>query len=89
MQPGITAEDINGQSYLVEHIKAVLKLKLYRYRTLRDALPNASDLAVDLISKMLTFDPKYRITAADALKHPYFEGLYQPSDVIVPPIYTL
>eukprot|EP00831_Metopus_contortus_P032927 TRINITY_DN26491_c0_g1_i2.p1 TRINITY_DN26491_c0_g1~~TRINITY_DN26491_c0_g1_i2.p1 ORF type:complete len:312 (-),score=29.20 TRINITY_DN26491_c0_g1_i2:51-986(-) len=32
----------------------------------------ASPLALDLLKKMLTYDPEARITAADALKHSYF-----------------
>jgi dual-specificity kinase len=27
---------------------------------------------LDLVRKLLTFDPAHRITVADALKHPYF-----------------
>ncbi len=29
---------------------------------------------------MLEINPLSRITAADALKHPYFEGLHDPED---------
>lgn len=41
---------------------------------LTQLIPNASELAVELMMKMLTFDPQKRITAAQALKHPWFEG---------------
>ena len=33
-----------------------------------------SDALLDLLSHMLCFNPARRITAADALRHPYFAG---------------
>lgn len=35
--------------------------------------PYLSQAGIDLLSAMLTYDPGRRITAEDALKHPYFE----------------
>ncbi|GJV57097.1 mitogen-activated kinase [Tanacetum coccineum] len=36
--------------------------------------------AIDLIEKMLTFDPRQRITVEDALAHPYLTSLHDISD---------
>jgi serine/threonine protein kinase len=35
--------------------------------------PNASPQAIDLLTKLLKFDPDERITAEQALTHPFFE----------------
>mmetsp|Transcript_7924 Transcript_7924/g.9638 ORF Transcript_7924/g.9638 Transcript_7924/m.9638 type:complete len:388 (+) Transcript_7924:148-1311(+) len=36
-----------------------------------ETFPNASEDAIDLLSKMLHFHPKHRISVEDALNHPY------------------
>jgi serine/threonine protein kinase len=36
--------------------------------------------AIDLVSRMLTFDPGSRITVDQALAHPYLAALHDPSD---------
>lgn len=36
--------------------------------------PSLSDAGVDLLNRLLTFDPEKRITARSALRHPYFTG---------------
>ena len=43
-------------------------------------LDDASPLAIDLVSKMLKFDPDKRITVEQALEHPYINELHDPSD---------
>lgn len=40
--------------------------------------PQADPLAIDLLQRMLVFDPTKRITVTEALQHPYMSGLYDP-----------
>lgn len=44
--------------------------------------PNADKNALDLLDKMLTFNPHNRITVEDALAHPYLEQYYDPGDEV-------
>lgn len=37
-------------------------------------------LGVDLLRRMLAFDPRQRITAAEALRHPYLAAYHDPQD---------
>ncbi|XP_058091949.1 mitogen-activated protein kinase homolog NTF3 [Magnolia sinica] len=41
--------------------------------------PNANPLAIDLLQKMLVFDPSKRISVTEALRHPYMSPLYDPN----------
>lgn len=45
-------------------------------------LPFFSLLALDLLDKMLTFNPHKRIEVEQALAHPYLEQYYDPSDEV-------
>uniref|UniRef100_A0A0K0F5T3 Mitogen-activated protein kinase n=1 Tax=Strongyloides venezuelensis TaxID=75913 RepID=A0A0K0F5T3_STRVS len=42
--------------------------------------PDANPRALDLLDKMLTFNPNKRITVEEALAHPYLEQYYDPND---------
>ncbi|KAI1930461.1 COPII subunit [Ophidiomyces ophidiicola] len=42
--------------------------------------PKSSDLALDLLEKLLAFNPVKRITVEDALRHPYLEPYHDPED---------
>ncbi|KIO16775.1 hypothetical protein M407DRAFT_246920 [Tulasnella calospora MUT 4182] len=41
---------------------------------LQNMLPKATPQAIDLLERLLQFDPAKRISAADALRHPYFHS---------------
>ncbi|RIB17943.1 kinase-like domain-containing protein [Gigaspora rosea] len=42
--------------------------------------PNANPLALDMLEKLLAFNPSKRITVEEALKHPYLEPYHDPED---------
>ncbi|KAL7670839.1 hypothetical protein ACOME3_005758 [Neoechinorhynchus agilis] len=41
---------------------------------------NSSPEALDMLEKLLTFNPSNRITVCEALKHPYLQQYYDPND---------
>lgn len=41
------------------------------HRTINELLPNASGEALDLIGNLIVFNPNHRLTAVEALEHPY------------------
>ena len=47
----------------------------YKARDLRDVVPGLSDDGYDLLDKMLQYDPSKRISAQNALMHPFFKTL--------------
>uniref|UniRef100_A0A8C6PZ18 mitogen-activated protein kinase n=1 Tax=Nothobranchius furzeri TaxID=105023 RepID=A0A8C6PZ18_NOTFU len=49
-------------------------------RNFADVFIGANPLAVDLLEKMLVLDTDRRITAAEALTHPYFAQYHDPDD---------
>lgn len=42
----------------------------------------ADSKALDLLEKMLTFNPNKRISVEEALAHPYLEQYYDPADEV-------
>lgn len=42
--------------------------------------PKSDSKALDLLDRMLTFNPNKRITVEEALAHPYLEQYYDPTD---------
>ena len=46
----------------------------------RDMFPTASDDALDLLRQLLQFNPNRRLTADQALRHPYVSQFHNPED---------
>ncbi|KAL4272097.1 hypothetical protein GQ457_13G027850 [Hibiscus cannabinus] len=55
-------------------------LPVYHRQSFTEKFPTVHPLAIDLVEKMLTFDPRRRITVEDALAHPYLNSLHDLSD---------
>ena len=45
----------------------------------KNCYPYASEEALDLLDKMLTFNPFFRISVDDALNHEFFKAIHNPS----------
>lgn len=55
----------------LEFLKTLPKRSKQNMQTL---FPQANPLALDVLGKMLSFNPNKRYTAEECLNHPYFEG---------------
>ncbi|KAE9459564.1 hypothetical protein C3L33_08531, partial [Rhododendron williamsianum] len=60
--------------------KYVKQLPRYPKQQFSARFPNMSPLAVDLLEKMLVFDPNKRITVDEALCHPFLSSLHNIND---------
>lgn len=58
----------------------VRQLPQYPKQQFSARFPNMSALAVDLLEKMLVFDPTRRITVDEALHHPFLSSLHDLND---------
>ncbi|XP_021748118.1 mitogen-activated protein kinase homolog MMK2-like [Chenopodium quinoa] len=63
----------------------VRQLPQYPRQQFSVKFPNASPLAIDLLEKMLVFDPSKRITVHEALCHPYLAPLHDINEEPVCP----
>ena len=69
-----TEEELQSLSDCKE-IQLLRNLPKTTKATFEDVFSGASLDAIDLLKKMLTFDPKQRISATEALDHPYLAAL--------------
>jgi len=54
-----------------------------RKNGLDDLYPNADDDAMDLLKKLLSFNPDKRLTVQQALEHPYVSQFHNPAEEII------
>ncbi|TIB63136.1 hypothetical protein E3P77_03636 [Wallemia ichthyophaga] len=69
---GQPSEDIWRGFNKLPHAKSINTSQFPLYSSLRQHYKILSDKGLDLMSKLLAYDPKKRISCADALEHPYF-----------------
>ena len=60
----------------------IMRLPRSEPYALHELFPEANRQAIDLLGKMLQFDPDKRITVEDALAHPYLAALHCPRDEV-------
>jgi len=60
--------------------KYIRQLSPQPRQSLAKLFPHVHPLAIDLVDKMLSFDPAKRITVEEALAHPYLERLHDIAD---------
>ncbi|XP_065669565.1 extracellular signal-regulated kinase 2 isoform X2 [Hydra vulgaris] len=89
--PPLTREDID--SIKSSYSSSLLEKTAVRSRkSLNDLFPDSPDDALDLLNKLLQFNPDKRITAEEALSHPYLSKFHNPSQEleltydVVPPV---
>ena len=58
----------------------VIKLPKRTKQAFNVLFQKQNPLALDLLSKMLVFNPKKRYTVEQCISHPYFEGLHNPEE---------
>ncbi|KAI2820860.1 hypothetical protein CBS147343_553 [Aspergillus niger] len=67
-----------------EYIRSLPFKKKIPFRAM---FPKSNELALDLLEKLLAFNPAKRITVEEALRHPYLEPYHDPDDEpTAPPI---
>uniref|UniRef100_A0A8C2KNI9 mitogen-activated protein kinase n=1 Tax=Cyprinus carpio TaxID=7962 RepID=A0A8C2KNI9_CYPCA len=71
--PSLTCKKFSARTY-------INSLPQMPKRSFADVFIGANPLAVDLLEKMLVLDTDKRITAPEALAHPYFAQYHDPDD---------
>jgi len=75
-------EDI--ESLESPHAATILSsINVSKKRSFHSFFPNASEVALDFLRRLLCFNPNHRLTVEEALKHKYVEQFSSPDEEIV------
>lgn len=66
-----------------EKVKELSKFPLQKRVNFKEKYPAAGDVAIDLLDKLLVFNPSKRLSVEQCLKHPYFTEIRDESKEIV------
>nr|UCK81538.1 mitogen-activated protein kinase 14 [Arenicola marina] len=77
---GTPSGELLGKITSDEARRYISTLQVMQRKDLREILPGANPEAIDLLERMLDLDPESRITAEQALAHPYLRQYADPSD---------
>lgn len=81
---GIPSQQVLTSLNSASAIETIDKLtKCYKRFDFNEFMPNASNDAIDLIQKLTCFDPAQRLTAEQALEHPYVSQFHSPKKEII------
>ena len=69
-----TLEEFPRQTELAQY-QRVLQLPRYPRRSVRELVVGLDEAGYDLLEQMIVFDPDKRISAEDALNHPFFDDV--------------
>lgn len=73
-------ETLRQESVQVQRMASTLNLPAEPVagKSLEERIPNASDACINLVRQLLAYDPTRRISATDAIAHPYLAHLRDP-----------
>nr|ANN45086.1 mitogen-activated protein kinase 3 [Brassica napus] len=77
---GTPTESDLGFTHNEDAKRYIRQLPNFPRQPLAKLFSHVNSLAIDLVDRMLTFDPNKRITVEEALNHPYLAKLHDPND---------
>eukprot|EP00697_Spironema_sp_BW2_P017664 gnl/Spiro4/9430_TR4987_c0_g1_i1.p1 gnl/Spiro4/9430_TR4987_c0_g1~~gnl/Spiro4/9430_TR4987_c0_g1_i1.p1 ORF type:complete len:352 (+),score=61.18 gnl/Spiro4/9430_TR4987_c0_g1_i1:98-1153(+) len=74
-------EDIASMKSDIAH--SLLNVTVTQQQSLAELFPRAPVLAMDLMRRLLQFNPEKRLSAVEALRHPYLQEFHNPAEETV------